>query len=133
MLLFFLLCCYFYCFLDFMMFSSNLLSSLVWMPIGFGILHIIFNSYKLSESLAKIFSLAFNIPLIYLGILLYQQFDSNNPAFQLTERFAWMPFLDHNPTKTTTPFWMLPTVSWLPVVTSAWRSLPRRSLSPKSG
>ena len=77
-----------------MMFSSNLLSSLVWMPIGFGFLHIIFNSYKLSESLAKIFSLAFNIPLIYLGILLYQQFDSNNPAFQLTERFAWMPFLN---------------------------------------
>jgi NADH-quinone oxidoreductase subunit M len=77
-----------------MMLSSNLLSSLVWMPIGFGFLHIIFNSYRLSESLAKIFSLAFNIPLIYLGILLYQQFDSNNPAFQLTERFTWMPFLN---------------------------------------
>ena len=71
---------------------SNLLSLLVWIPIGAGVLVLLLGDRRIA--LARWITLAASIVTLALCVPLWQQFDITTPALQFIENASWIPALN---------------------------------------
>ncbi len=71
---------------------NNLLSLLVWIPIGAGVLVLLLGDRRIA--LARWIALAASIVTLALCVPLWQQFDITTPALQFIENASWIPALN---------------------------------------